>query len=445
MDGFKRPHQPRSATQQPPKAAVERSLPRPASMDGVARPQRQIAQPAETSSQAPTQQTADTLKREDLVIDASAPSTKQVRRPRRWHVVGILFAVLVALGCVGYYWLEENLQPVDKNDTTLNRFEVKDGSTFNDVAAQLEQRKLIRSANALDIYARLQGKRSGLKASTCSLKSSMSAGEILDKLSRGCHDFISVMFYPGATIEKPLYKPADATIDQGKMYIKYVLKEAGFSDAAITAALTKQYDLPLFADKPAGTTLEGYIFGETYYVDKSATAEDVLKETFAHMNSIVEKDDLVAKFKAHGLNLYQGITLASIVQRELNCEGKPTVERKERCYGYQRTIAQIFLKRLKEDISLGSDVTFIYAADMMKVAPSVDLDSPYNTRKYTGLPPGPIASPGELALKAVANPTDTDYLFFIAGDDGLIYFAKDAAGHEKNIQEHCQVMCGNAV
>ena len=90
-------------------------------------------------------------------------------------------------------------------------------------------------------------------------------------------------------------------------------------------------------------------------------------------------------------------------------------------------------------------MTFIYAADMLNVTPSVDLDSPYNTRKYTGLPPGPIASPGELALKAVANPSDTDYLYFIAGDDGLIYFAKDAAGHQQNIDEHCQVLCGNAV
>lgn len=133
--------------------------------------------------------------------------------------------------------------------------------------------------------------------------------------------------------------------------------------------------------------------------------------------------------------------MASIVQRELNCEGKPTEERKNRCYGYQQSIAQVFLKRYKEGISLGSDVTFIYAADKMGVTPTVDLESPYNTRNRVGLPPGPIASPGELALQAVANPSNTDYLFFIAGDDGLIYFANDVAGHEANIKNHCQVLC----
>ena len=78
---------------------------------------------------------------------------------------------------------------------------------------------------------------------------------------------------------------------------------------------------------------------------------------------------------------------------------------------------------------------------MMKVAPRVDLESPYNTRKYQGLPPGPIASPGIHALRSVGDPSDTDYLFFIAGDDGLIYFAKDQAEHEANIKNHCQILC----
>lgn len=440
MDGFKRPKKP-PVDKPVLRDSQERQLPRPRVESMSQQPTRSydavsVETPVEQQATARPEAT-DTSRSPDVVVSR--------RRPYKRYIAFVIAGLLAALGIGAWMWFEQSLAPVDASSQELNRFEVKDGSTFGDIASQLEQRGLIRSTQAFDIYARLQGKRGSLKASTCSLRASMSAQEILDKLSNGCHDFISVMFYPGATIEKPLYKPEDATIDQEKMYIKYVLKSAGFSDSEVEAALKKQYDSPLFADKPAGTTLEGYIFGETYYVDKSSSAEDVLRETFAHMYSIVQKEDLVSKFKAHDLNLYQGITLASIVQRELNCEGKPTAERKERCYSYQRTIAQIFLKRLKENISLGSDVTFIYAADMMKVSPSVDIDSPYNTRKYPGLPPGPIASPGELALKAVANPTDTDYLYFIAGDDGLIYFAKDEAGHQRNIREHCQVMCGNAV
>jgi hypothetical protein len=442
MDGFKRNSTPRRVGQPVSRPGVPPVYPRQVVTGGQVAPS---TKPVQRSTQLTKLPAVAPGAGGEQTAPGDVPQPKPPRRRRRMLVwVIVVVSLALALGGV-YLWFNYNLQPVDVNNTTTSRFEIKDGSTFEEISSQLEKRKLIRSALAFDIYARIQGKRGSLKASTCSLRSSMSARDVLNKLNQGCRDFVSIMFYPGATIEKPLYKPAGATIDQEKMHIKYVLKSAGFSDQDITTALKKQYDMPLFAGKPAGATLEGYIFGETYYIDKSATAEDVLKEAFSHMYNVVQKNDLVEKYRQKGLSLYQGITLASIVQRELNCEGKPTAERKNRCYEYQRTIAQVFLKRLKENIVLGSDVTFIYAGDMMKVNPSVDLDSPYNTRKYPGLPPGPIASPGELALKAVANPSETDYLYFIAGDDGLIYFAKDEAGHQKNIREHCQVMCGNAV
>lgn len=426
MDGFKR-SRPRtggpSASTQPRSTPVSKPTP--------------VSSPQPTTPTPPQIATADETSAPEKIDTVSAP---RPRRSKKWLILAIVGLIFVAVAVLAYLWYGSQTTAVDANDTTTQRFEVKEGSSFSDVTAQLHERGLIRSPLAFDIYARLHGHRSNLKASTCSLKKSQSAGEILDKLVAGCHDFVSVTFYPGATIEQPLYKPESATMEQ-TMYVKYRLKQAGFSDEEINAALAKQYDSPIFANKPTGTTLEGYVFGETYYVDKSSTAEDVLKETFVQMDKVLARNDIVAKFKAQGLNLYEGITLASIVQRELNCEDKPTKERKDRCYGYQREIAQVFLKRLREGTSLGSDVTFIYAADMMKVFPSVDLDSPYNTRIHTGLPPGPIASPGELALKAVANPTDTNHLFFIAGDDGLIYFADTNAEHEANIRDHCQILC----
>lgn len=366
--------------------------------------------------------------------DSASPLRKKI------YFVGAIMLLLLFGVAAAVTWYQQQLLPVDANDTRRDRFEVKDGESFSIISRRLSDEGLIRNQFAFDLYARLSGKQT-IQASTCNLSKSESASSLLDRLVKGCHDFRSITFFPGATIEKPLYKSPSATIDQDSMYIKGILLRAGYSEAEISAALSKQYDSPLFADKPAGTSLEGYIFGETYYVETNATVEDILRETFAHMNQIIARNDLEAKFKAQGLNLYQGITMASIVQRELNCEGKPTQERKDRCYGYQRSIAQVFLKRYKEGISLGSDVTFIYAADQMKVMPTVDLESPYNTRNRVGLPPGPIASPGELALRAVSDPSPTDYLFFIAGDDGLIYFAKDQAGHEANITQHCQQLC----
>lgn len=419
-------------------------------MDGFKRPTRRPSRPLTPHTHPAQPRTLPPVASEGASdgaprpLDMSLPEAGKSIKPKASLMSKRLVAIWVGLAVIlmilivgGYVWFSTQLDPVNADNHMVQRVEVKEGTAFTYIASRLKERGLIRSTVAFDVYARVTGKRSAVQAGTCSLTASESAREILNKLTSGCHDFKSITFYPGATIEKPLYKPAHAELDD-TMNIKSVLERAGYSSSEIQAALAKSYNSPLFADKPDGASLEGYIYGETYYVDTDATAEHVLEKTFAQMYK--EVGPLIPAYKQQGLNLYQAITLASIIQRELNCEGKPE-ERRARCQGYQETIAQIFLKRLRENMTLGSDVTFIYAADMMKVAPSVKIDSPYNTRIHPGLPPGPIASPGASALQALAHPSDTDYLFFIAGDDGLIYFAKTDAEHQKNIKEHCQKLC----
>ncbi len=101
----------------------------------------------------------------------------------------------------------------------------------------------------------------------------------------------------------------------------------------------------------------------------------------------------------------------------------------------------MFYNRLKHNLPLGSDVTFIYAARQLGVTPSPDLNSPYNTRIHKGLPPGPISNMTISALEAVAHPAPGNYLFFVAGDDGTIHFARTAQEHEQNIQKYCHNLC----
>ena len=107
----------------------------------------------------------------------------------------------------------------------------------------------------------------------------------------------------------------------------------------------------------------------------------------------------------------------------------------------QKQVAQVFLKRLKEDIQLGSDVTFFYAAELTGEDPSPSLDNPYNTRLYKGLPPGPIGTVTRGSLNAVANPAKGDFLFFVAGDDGNTYFSKTLEEHNANVKKHCIELC----
>ena len=151
---------------------------------------------------------------------------------------------------------------------------------------------------------------------------------------------------------------------------------------------------------------------------------------------MITKNDLEKKYQAQGLSLYEGITLASVVQKEAASPEQPTV-------------AQVFLSRLSLGIPLGSDVTVSYALDTIdpnrqtyqdnQVALTVD--SCYNTRVNAGLPCGPISNPGLSALLAVANPSDSSYLYFLTGDDGVMYYSYTESEHNQNIASHCQELC----
>ncbi len=448
MDGFKRPAPPRPDPMLPPSRRPDGFVPRPLALPVINASERPLIDSQTVDYRQTPTPTSQSVEDIPQLVSEQAMQLSDVPRPKkRRHrlAIGLAISLGVALvvGAGGVLWYYLALKPAssDKNAQTVS-LEVSSGETWQSVARTLAQKRAITSELAFSLYARLHG--GGLPQATCLVSPSDSTQEIYAQITDGCKNtsYTSVTFYPGATIETPLYKPANSQIDAAAMSVRTILGRAGYDDAQIAAALTKQYSGELFQDKPEGTTLEGYIYGETYHISAQASADKVLQIAFDQMLSDLKKYNLITQFKEReNLNLYQAITLASIVQRELNCEDKPTPERKERCYQYQRSIAQVFLTRLKLGMTLGSDVTFIYAADQLKVQPTPTLDSPYNTRIHAGLPPGPIASPGLLALRAVADPTPTDYLFFIAGDDGLIYFAKTDAEHQENIKNHCQQLC----
>lgn len=443
MDGFKRPFRPAAQQQNTP------SIPEHARQSDQNTPHESIPAVQPNAMPQPSQPLHDEVPAQaahqsSTTVPQQAPeSSLHVKKARKrklpWILLGIVI-LLAACGIAANAWYRAQLKPVDSNSKATQDVQINKGATLSFVSSRLQERGLIRSSLAFQVYAQSVGKQSALQAGTCRLAPSQSTAEILDQLTKGCNEFKVITFYPGGTIEKPVFKPVGSTIVHDK-YVKLLLNKAGYSDDEISAALSASYTGPLFAGKPDGTTLEGYVYGETYHVAPKATANEVLQESFDQMYSVVKAEDLVAKYKALNLDLYQGITLASIVQKELNCEDKPTAERKATCYGYQQKIASVFINRLKINMPLGSDSTFIYAADMTGQPATSKIDSKYNTYKVAGLPPGPIASPGALALKATANPAETDALYFVAGDDGLIYFSRTQAEHEANTAKYCKKLC----
>lgn len=323
----------------------------------------------------------------------------------------IIFLILLVIGAA-YIWYTQQLSSPTPGSQETVRLNVANGSTASDVASQLADKQVIKNEIAFEIYYRLH-QSTGLKAGVYVLHKGMSVTEIVEHLESGKPDEFTLTFLPGGTL-------ADA---------RKVLQAAGYSPEQITTAFAKTYTHPLFAGKPAGTDLEGYIYGDTYNFYTGASLDDVFAKVFDHMYDVVKANNLQQAYASQGMSLYQGITFASIVQAE--------VARKDD----MAMVSQVFHTRLDEGVALGSDVTFIYGARKLGVAPSVNLDSPYNTRTHKGLPPGPVSNPGETALIAGAKPASTDYLFFVAGDDGKTYFSKTNEEHEAATRAHCNKNC----
>ena len=381
-------------------------------------------QSADVASQQPT--TQDTPIPAAPVVDgqpiAEAPKPPR-KRLLKWVVIALVSLIVIAASAIAT-WYMLALRPVANGDADKVQVVIKEGSSPVQIGKLLEEKKVIHSQFAFDIYTRLSKSRNNLQAGAFMLSPAQSTPQIVESLTKGSTEEFTVTFYPGATLNN-VSQTADKTPSH-----RQVLEKLGFSDDEIDAGFAADYsDMPLFADKPSTADLEGYIYGQTYQMAAGSTVEQILRRTFTEYYAQIEKNNLIEGFKKQNLNLYQGITLASIIQREVSNATD------------QKQVAQVFFTRLAQGMMLGSDVTYQYAADKMGVARDHTLDSPYNTRIHTGLPPGPIGSPGITALQAVATPAAGNYVYFLSGDDHKTYFAHTNEEHEANIVNHCAYKC----
>jgi len=358
-----------------------------------------------------------------LPIENVELAVKKVHKRKKWLII---IASILALGIIiaSALWVyyQVQLSPADASNTSKVKVDIAPSTTPKDIAALLKDKGVIRDEQAFMWYTRLDGSQNSLQAGSYRLSPSETTPQIVDHLVKGSVDTFSITFYPGATLVDTKTKL------ENRIDITSVLLKAGYSQVEIAAALNKKYDHPLLKDKPATADLEGYVFGETYQFNSGITVEAILTRTFDEFYKYVVEDNLIAAYKEKGLSLYQGITLASIIQRESGGDDK-------------KQIAQVFYTRLADTMPLGSDVTYQYIADKEGGVRDPNYNSPYNTRRYTGLPPGPIATPGLASLRAVAMPAEGNYVYFLSGDDNVTYFARTLDEHEANIANHCKTKC----
>lgn len=424
MDGFRRPSSPQDSAPTPNQTSASTPVSAPTPMatpkggSPFAGGVNPAVRPGSTGPAAPQP------------IEQQTPSlpSRQKKSKKKviiWSAVGFFGLLFIALGGL-FAWYNVQLSAVDAADTSVKVVAIESGSAPATIAQKLEDEGVIRSSTVFLWYTRIQGVQNSLQAGAYRLSPSESTPEIVEHLTSGRVETFNVTLYPGATLTDNSNK------DESKKYdVTTALRRAGYTDEEITAGLQadySDYDATLFRGRPAGADLEGYVYGETYNVSADATVEDVLRTSFDHFWKVIEENGLEAKYEAQGLNLYQGITLASIIQRESGGDDK-------------ETIAQVFFTRYREGGVLGSDVTYQYITDKLGVPRDINYDSPYNTRINPGLPPGPIASPGEASLIAVGSPASTDYRYFLSGDDDVTYFARTYEEHQANIRNHCQEKC----
>jgi UPF0755 protein len=335
----------------------------------------------------------------------------------RAMVITLLAGLIIIMGGIWGIrtWYAASLKPVSSSTTPVD-FSVAGGSSVKQIAAGLQQAHLIRSAKAFETYVRANPFNHNLQAGTYVLNPSLSVRAIVGKMASGdvAKNYVTIL--------------PDKRLDE----IKQAFARAGYSSAQIDSAFNPAgySGHPALASLPAGASLEGYLYPESFQKQSDTPASTIVRQSLDQMSKRLTPDILQA-FTAQKLNTFQAITLASIVAQETDDPA------------YQPTVAQVFLSRLRQGISLGSDVTAFYASQQAGQGKNVDYDSPYNTRLHTGLPPGPIGNVTGNSLNAVAHPSNTDYLFFVAGDDNKIHFARTAAEHNQNIAQFCQKSCGH--
>lgn len=325
-------------------------------------------------------------------------------------VVAGLFAAAAATAAWYYH---RSLQPLQTSGSS-KEITIPTGATVVQIADQLKEEQLIHNSWAFEYYVRLKHGEQYLMAGTYVFSPSQSVPSIVSQLTHGKVATKLIVILPGQRIDQ----------------IRRSLIDQGFSETEVDTALRPaQYEnLAVLADKPKGVSLEGYLYPDSFERSPSTTATDIIKQSLTQMDRHLTTA-IKQGFADQGLTTYQGLIMASIVEKEV-------VTPTDRAQA-----AQVFIKRLKENMRLGSDVTAFYGAYVAGVTPSVNYDSAYNTRLHGGLPPTPISNISLVSLQAVANPAKTDWLYFVAGDDGTTHFSKTYEEHQKLTQQYCKKLC----
>ncbi len=345
---------------------------------------------------------------------------KTTPRPRkRFPSFNLLLILVITATVGGAYWLRNEIYTPYQHDAAKKTITIEPGASTSAIVAKLYEEGVLKREWPTRVWLRFfpNGKR--FKAGDYEFKSPISPREVIDQLTRGS------MSTRQFTIPEGYNR-----FDIARMLYGLALKEPPPPTLEDMQELFK--DTSLIADiDPQATTLEGYLFPDTYdYTPNTKRAQ--LVEAMVKRFREVYTPEMQARAEEMKMSARQAVTLASLIEKEARVDSE------------RELISSVFHRRLKMKMNLACDPTVIYAAILAgkyrgKIYQSdLDRDSPYNTYRRVGLPPGPIASPGKRSLQAALNPAETDFLYFVVDarkNDGSHKFSVTSAEHDKAVRE----------
>jgi peptidoglycan lytic transglycosylase G len=323
-------------------------------------------------------------------------------------VVVAVAALAAAVAGVYYARVDEKYQGYSGTERFV---EIAPGTGSRAIGKALVDAGVVRDEWTFRLAVFLTGTQRELKAGEYRFTTPASAKDVARKLARGDVFLRPITFPEGLSLKEM------ASIYQSRG----LGTSAAFLAAARNTSAVKALD-------PAARDLEGYLFPDTYNVPRKMSA-DALVHKMAQAFLRVYGETVQKEVEARGGNLREVVTLASIVEKEAAQPDERPI------------IAAVYQNRLRIGMGLQCDPTVIYALEKAGrytgnlTKADLKLDSPYNTYKYAGLPPGPIASPGRASLEAAARPASVDYLYFVSRNDGSHVFATTLAEHNRNVKQ----------
>lgn len=287
-------------------------------------------------------------------------------------------------------------------------FSVEKGDSLFEIGEKLERENLIKSKFFFDFYVLFKRKERNLKAGTYILSPTMSVSEIAQKIINGETAKVKITFPEGLT-KKEIEKRLSEKLKR-KISLNFLIKDF-------------KSEFEFLKNAPDNASLEGFLFPDTYYFDFSATEKEIVEKFLKNFDKKLTKD-LRQEIEAQGKKIFEILIMASLIEKE--------VYNTKECPDCKNLVSGILWKRLKSGMLLQVDATITYITGKKTTKISIEetqIDSPYNTYKYLGLPPGPICNPGLESILAALYPKESDYWYYLSTLSGQVIFSKSLLEH----------------